>query len=464
MSQNKPNVIFILVDDLGWGELGCYGNTFNETPNIDALAAGGIRFTTAYASSTVCSPSRAALMTGQAPPRNGITDYLRPDTEWHLPLNPNSFADNELPEDTDFRFDPNMVTLADMFKQQSYHTGIIGKWHLSGYDQNGVKFGPTKYGFNESIVSEQVGIGNGSYFWPYKLVDPAIQPLDGKKEEYLVDRMNEEAVRFIRRNADRPFFLYLSHYAVHTTLVGKTEDVRYFAEKAGLNSSDDLAWIKHHNPILAAMLKSVDDGVGMIRKTLEELGLDQNTLIIFTSDNGGETRVTRNGHLRGGKSTTYEGGLRIPLAMSWPQRVAKGTECRVPTINMDFYPTFAEILGYQIPKHHIVDGVSITSLMYGLEEGAEIPADLVDRSFYWHYPLEKPHFLGGRSSAANRTGDWKIISFFDDESKELYNLSNDEAESVNLSRSEPELTHKLDENLKSWLESVNAEIPATRKQ
>ena len=226
---DRFNVIVILIDDLGWGELGCYGNAYNESPHMDSLARSGLRFTDAYASSTVCSPSRAGLLTGQAPPRNGITDYLRPESEWYLPLNPagTAFADRELPEDTSFHLDPAMVTMADLFRNSGYHTSIIGKWHLSGYDAQGVKFGPDKYGFEEVIMSEQVGIQEGSYFWPYLRIDPAIRPLSGDSE-YLIDRMNHEAVSCIKRQAHRPFFLYLSHYAVHTALAAKRPDVEHF--------------------------------------------------------------------------------------------------------------------------------------------------------------------------------------------------------------------------------------------
>ncbi|CAG7607896.1 N-acetylgalactosamine-6-O-sulfatase [Paenibacillus solanacearum] len=458
---NKPNIIFILVDDLGWGELGCYGNLYNETPYLDEMARQGMRFTTAYASAPVCSPSRAGLLTGQVPPRNGITDYLRPDSEWYLPLNPEltSFADHELPDDTGFRLDPNSVTMAQMFQKASYHTGIIGKWHLSGYDEQGVKFGPDQYGFDEVILSEQVGIAGGSYFHPYVRVDPSIEPVLGENE-YLVDRMNYEAVEFIRRNQSEPFFLYLSHYAVHTALAGKPDMVEHFMRKESGREElgEPLNRTKRDNPVLAAMLKSVDEGVGMIRQTLEALGLDRNTLIVFTSDNGGETKITVNGHLRGGKSMTYEGGLRVPLVVSWPEGIPGGMVRSEPTINLDFYPTFADVIGYDIPAHQLIDGVSIHSLLQG-EEPEEHQRE---RQFYWHYPLDQNHFLGGRSSVANRTGEWKLIEFLDDRSAELYNLLTDETESVNLAEQEPEQRRKQHALIKEWLEEVRGIIPPSQ--
>lgn len=452
MSRQRPNVIFILTDDLGWGELGCHGNPFNKTPHLDRLAAEGVRFHAAYASSTVCSPSRAGLLTGQAPPRNGITDYLRPETDWYLPLCPpdRGFAGNELPADTEYRLDPSMVTLAQMFRVSGYATGIIGKWHLSGYDDHGVRFGPLKYGFDESILSEQVFIGGGSYFWPYACVDPAARPVLGDNE-YLVDRMNHEAVEFIRRHADHPFFLYLSHYAVHTTLVGKADDVAHFCSQP---DAGDGSWAPRNNPHLAAMLRSVDDGIGAILKTLAELGLDRDTMIVFTSDNGGEARVTMNGHLRGGKSMTYEGGLRVPLVIRGPDRIPGGRVAGEPTINLDFYPTFAEMLGFPVPREHVLDGESILPLL----RGESAPA-LLERRLFWHYPLAAPHFLGGESSAASRAGMWKLIAFFQRRELELYDLAADESERTNVATANPRQVDKQHALLEAWLKEVGGAIP-----
>jgi arylsulfatase A len=458
MLSSKPNLIFILADDLGWAEPGCYGHGLNETPHLDALASNGIRFTHAYASSTVCSPSRAGILTGQTPPRNGITDYLRPDTDWYLPLKQplSGFADNELPEDTDFHLRPDLVTLPQMFKQRGYTTGMVGKWHLSGYDGNGVKHGPENYGFDEVMLSEQRSIASGSYFPPYDRVDPNIEPVLGENE-YLTDRLNHEAVEFIKRHPEEPFFLYLSHYAVHTALAAKKEDIAYFAEKAGMadRPEEELAWVSENNPVLAAMLKSVDDGIGDIVQTLDELGLRDNTLLVFTSDNGGETRVTTNGHLREGKSTTYEGGLRIPLIVSYPGLSEPGRVTDVPTINLDFYSTFADLIGYEIPEEHITDGASLIPVF----EGTPDTSHLSNRLFSWHYPLEAPHFLGGRSSAANRKQAHKYIRFLDDGSEELYRLDVDESESTNLAEHFPEVLHQHRTWLRTWLTEVKGVVP-----
>ncbi|MFO8018715.1 MAG: sulfatase [Promethearchaeia archaeon] len=496
--MKKPNIIFILVDDLGWAEPGCYGNSFNETPNIDNLAESGVCFTQAYASATVCSPSRAGLLTGQAPPRNGITDYLRPWSDWFLPLNsgPHDFADNELPEDTNFRMDTQLITMAQMFRKCGYATGIIGKWHLSGYDKDGVKYGPSNYGFDEVLLSEQRGIGSGSYFHPYKKVDPTIKPKLGKNE-YLVDRMNYEAVEYIKRHKDEPFFLYLSHYAVHTTLDAKKEDIEYFSKKREtlekktkkdekekekkkktkrtrkylkffitlidlLNplkirsfAKNKKKWTEENNPVLAAMIKSIDDGVGEIVEILKELDLYETTMIVFTSDNGGDPWVTQNAHLSAGKSFTYEGGLRVPQIISYPKIMNSNVTTDIPTINLDFYPTFADIIGYDIPEDYELDGTSLLPLLKGERDTSSFSGRLLS----WHYPLKRRHFLGGRSSAANRKDKYKYIWFFNEGISELYNLEQDESESINLADKLPEKAKEHRTSMREWLKEVGGKIP-----
>lgn len=435
-NARKPNVIFILADDLGWSELGCYGNSFNETPNLDKLARQGTRFTSAYASAPVCSPYRAALMSGQYPARIGLTDYLRPDTDWHLP--------NE------------MDTLAEVFKKAGYTTGMIGKWHLSGYDGNGVKSGPGKHGFDEVMITEQVGIGPGSYFHPYRHVDMKIKPVLGAKE-YLTDRLNHEAVEFIARNKQSPFFLYLSHYAVHTALRSKKRDLEYFSKKEGATKPLTRGTFRGEpmggkgNPHIASMLRTIDDGLGVIMKRLDELGLSENTIIIFTSDNGGEQWVTDNAPLRSGKSSLYEGGIREPLIIKWSGVTKPGSTCDTPTTNVDFYPTFAEITGFRQPPSHHIDGLSIVSLLKGKQGN--------DRPLYWHYPLQKPHFLGGKSSGAIRKGDWKLIERFDNQSLELYNLTDDIGEKQNLADQQPERVKHLHGLLTDWRKDVAAKLP-----
>lgn len=446
-AASRPNVIFILADDLGYSELGCYGNTFNETPNLDKLAAQGVRFTNAYASAPVCSPYRAALMTGQYPARVGITDYLRPDAADHL--------------------DTAYVTLAEMFQKNGYQTGIVGKWHLSGYRNHHApeETLPDKHGFAEVMVSENRGIANGTYFHPYHFNQEIAKKLPGE-HEFLTDRQNVEAVEFIERNKEKPFFLFLSHYAVHTQLHGKPGLVDHFRKKNGAgvsppgkgNSEND-PYKKspadyrapRNNPHLAAQLYSIDEGVGMIMATLQNLGLAENTIIIFTSDNGGEANVTSNAPLRGGKSMLYEGGVREPLIVWSPPRFYQGGVVNEPVVNFDFYPTLLEVTG---AKHtgQKLDGISIANVLK--TPGVALPS----RSFYWHYPLAEPHFLGGRSAGSIRKGDWKLIEFFDKKEVQLFNLNDDPGEQRDVSKQHAAKVTELKKELAAWRTSVGARM------
>ncbi len=427
-SKDRPNIIFILADDLGWAELGCYGNTFSETPNLDELAGQGTKFTDAYAAAPVCSPYRAALMTGQYPARVGITDYLRPNDANHL--------------STDH------ITIAETLKRAGYTTGIIGKWHLTGYANHGAEeIPPTQHGFDEVIVSENRGIGGGSYFHPYHFNREIDKRLPGR--EYLVDRCNLEAVEFIDRHKDGLFFLYLSHYAVHTRLQGKPELVAKYEKKPGAGRGNRA---RQNNPHLAAQLESIDEGVGKIMRKLDQLGLAQNTVLIFTSDNGGEDRVTSNAPLRAGKSTLYEGGIREPLIIRWPPVVKPGSICNTSISNIDFYPTFLQLAGLRPDPGQRLDGVSILPLLKN--PGAK----LARNTLYWHYPLKKQHFLGGRSAGAIRQGDFKLIEFFDNGKVELYNLTEDIAEKNNLAEKLPAKAKELQKRLTAWRTDVGAKV------
>jgi len=428
-NNKKPNIIFILADDLGWAELGCYGNTFNETPNLDRLAKQGMRFTDAYAAAPVCSPYRAALMTGQYPARVGITDYLRPDDKNHLST--------------------QYTTIAEILKKAGYVTGIIGKWHLTGYANHGAKeFPPSVHGFDETIVSENRGIGGGSYFHPYHFNQEIKKRLPGK--EHLVERCNLEAVEFIERHKTESFFLYLSHYAVHTRLDGKSELVSEFEKKAGAGRGPKAS---RNNPHLAAQLKSIDEGFGMILKKLDELELTNDTILVFTGDNGGEDRVTSNAPLRAGKSTLYEGGIRVSLIVRFPRIVPENTVCQTPTCNIDFYPTLCELAGIKPDSQQHIDGVSILPLLKNPQ------AKLKRDTLCWHYPLAKPHFLGGRSAGAIRKRQWKLIEFFDTGEKELYNLEDDISEKNNLVDKNPKKTAELQGLLKAWRKDAGVSIP-----
>jgi arylsulfatase A-like enzyme len=427
-AETKPNIIFILADDLGWAELGCCGNRFNETPHLDRLATKGMRFTQAYASAPVCSPYRASLMTGQYPARIGMTNYLQPDDTDHL--------------STDY------TTIAEMLKSAGHATAIIGKWHLTGYASRGVKeVPPAMHGFDETIVSENDGISGGSYFHPYHF-NPQIEKRLPDRE-YLTDRQNLEAVEFIERHHKHPFFLYLSHYAVHTRLVGKPKLVQKYSQKPDAGKGPKAP---RNNVHLAAQLETIDEGVGMIMEKLEQLHLAENTIIIFASDNGGESRVTSNAPLRDGKSTLYEGGIRVPLILSWPGRTKPRSVCNTPTMNTDFYPTLAQIVAADIDPGPKIDGLSIAGLL------KDPKAALGRDELYWHYPLAKPHFLGGRSSGAIRKDDFKLIEFFDDGHLELYNLKDDIGEKDNLAERMPAKTKELHQLLQQWRKSVKAPV------
>ena len=360
--DRKPNIIFVLADDLGWAELGCYGNSFNETPHLDKLAKQGIRFTHAYAAAPVCSPYRAALLTGQHPARVGILDYLRANSSNALPV--------------------SHVTLPKILRRNGYATGMVGKWHLTGYKYQDAQFEvrPTDHGFDWNTGSEIKGVGNGANFWPYAFRTQPIRWLDLPenrmgKDEYLTDRLNLEAVEFVERNQDKPFFLYLSHYAPHTILNGRPDLVTkylkkhppgvserkncYLCQDAGLDPTACTHWSPSHNPHLAAMLESIDDGIGLLAGKLAELGLAENTIFLFSSDNGGETNVTSNAPLRGGKSQLYEGGIRVPLIVRWPNgKVPAGQVCSIPVVNHDFYPTLLEATGIKPDPLQTLDGVS----------------------------------------------------------------------------------------------------------
>lgn len=442
--NKRPNIIFILADDLGYSELGCYGNKFNETPNLDLLAHEGVSFTQAYAAAPVSSPYRASLLTGQYPVRSGITDYLRPDAAKFL--------------------DTINVTLPEALKMNGYHTGIIGKWHLTGYRSNKapIEVSPDRHGFDEVLSSETTGIADGTYFWPYHF-NPALAKKLNSEHEFIVDRMNLEALEFIERNSKGPFFLYLSHYAVHTMIHGQPEVVDHFRAKpeAGTsapsanNSGNDpyKKWpsdyfAKKNNPHLAAQLKVVDEGVGLIREKLKQLGIENNTIIIFTSDNGGETRVTDNYPLRAGKSTLYEGGVREPFLIFQPGKIAGGRIINEPMATYDIYPTLCELTGTRIPVSQKLDGKSLAGLLLHNKKPREI------RSFYWYYPLDRPHFLGGRSASSIRQGDWKLIEFFDTGELELYNLKDDISEKRNLLSTHPEKAAELHSGLVKWREEV----------
>lgn len=423
-APEKPNIIFIMADDLGWGELGCYGNTFNETPNLDRLAEQGVRFTQAYAAAPVCSPTRASILTGQYPARVRITDFLPAHTNRYL--------------------DPSeYLTLNEVLEKAGYHTGIVGKWHLdTDFQQH--PGGPAEHGFDEVIGSETKYIADGDYFYPYD----KISTFDtGKEDEYLTDRQSLEACKFIERNNHQPFFLYLSFYSVHTRLEAPEELVEKYRKKLEAGNNGETG--HKGNPELAAMLERIDAGVGKVMKTLEENGLNENTLLVFFSDNGGAGKVGNNANLRAGKTWLYEGGIREPLLISWPGKIKAGRVSDEPVFSVDFYPTFAAAAGARQQEENVTDGHNLLPLL----RGRRAPRRDV---FFWHYPSETGKWEK-RMASAVRKGDYKLLEFYADGRIELYNLKKDPGETKNLAGVMPEKAAALKQLLDAWKREVNAE-------
>ena len=436
----KPNLVFILIDDMGWEDGGCFGSKYYRTPNIDTLAAAGMRFTQAYAACAVCSPTRAAIMTGKYPARLHLTDWIPgeeapknsrfrlPDWQQHLPL-----------EET---------TLAEALKRRGYATAYIGKWHLGG-----PQFYPQHQGFDLNIAGGDIG-HPASYFWPYGEKGnshrvPGLAEQGGGEGEYLTDRLTDEAVKFIAANRNRPFYLQLAHYAVHAPLMGKEEDVEEFRQIPGANGQS--------NAVYAAMLKSVDESVARVLKQLEELGLADRSVVVFTSDNGGAVHfgrppATSNAPLRLGKGYAYEGGLRVPLIVKAPGMTRAGATCDWPVSSQDYFPTLLELAGAEkSASSTAVDGVSLVPLLRG-------QAKLPRQELFWHYPH---YWNGGKVSpySVARVGDWKLIRFYESGREELYNLRDDLSERHDLARSQPEKRRELARRLDGWLKEVGAQMP-----
>jgi arylsulfatase A-like enzyme len=419
----RPNVILVLVDDMGWTDLGCFGSGFYQTPHIDRLASRGMRFTHAYAACTVCSPTRASLMTGKYPPRVNITDWIpghkRPKAKLRVP-------------EIDLQLALEETTIAEVLKEAGYATASVGKWHLGG-----PAFFPDRQGFDLNAGGYDKG-QPPSYFSPYRI--PTLQ--DGEKDEYLTDRLSREAVRFIEANKDRPFFLYFPHYAVHTPLMGKKEVVEKYRARARPGAGQS-------NAVYASMVESVDDGMGLILSKLDELKIEDRTVVIFTSDNGGLLRSTSNEPLRAGKGSAYEGGVRVPLIVRWPGVAAPGSVCEAPVISPDLFATIAEIAGAKgVPAG--TDGESLVPLL-------RRTGGLRREAVYWHYPHYHPG--GATPYGAVRKGDYKLVEFFEDGRLELYNLKEDVGEQKDLAADQPDRAKEFRELLSRWRASVGARMP-----
>ena len=419
----KPNIIFILTDDLGWTDGGCFGSKFYETPHIDRLATQGMRFTDSYSACTVCSPSRVAILTGQYPARLHVTDFIPGHAQPKAKLN--------VPDWTMY-LKLEVPNLAKALKSAGYATASIGKWHLGKE-----AFWPEKQGFDLNIAGCDKG-QPPNYFSPYKI--PTLT--EGPDGEFLSDRLTSEAIQFIEQNKDRPFFIYLPHYAVHSPIMAKPEVIAKYKGK-----SDPKA--PHKKPEYAALIESVDDSVGRLLAKLDELKLSENTIVIFTSDNGGLKSVTTNLSLRAGKGSAYEGGVRVPLIVKWPGVIKPGSVCHSPVIGVDFYPTLLAMAGVK-PPTGVVDGESIEPL---LRQSGSMKRDAI----YWHYP----HYHGGGATpyGAIREGDFRLIEFYEDNHVELYNLKDDIGETKDLAATLPDKAEKLRQKLHKWRQHVGAQMP-----
>ncbi len=448
--NTPPNILFILVDDLGWTDLGCYGSSFYETPHVDALAASGMRFTNAYAAGPVCSPTRASIMTGKYPARMFTTDYFgaaQPD-EWKRDTKMLPAAYTEwLPHEE--------ITLAELLKEKDYATFFAGKWHLGpeGY-------WPKSQGFdiNQGGFTKGGPYGGKKYFSPYG--NPRLE--DGPDGEHLPDRLASETVKFMRANKDKPFLAYLSFYSVHTPLISRQDLKEKYQKKSekidassiwGQEGKRKVRLVQEH-AVYGGMVEAMDLAVGKVLKGLDDLGLANNTLVIFTSDNGGlstsEGHPTSNLPLRGGKGWLYEGGIREPLIIRWPSVTKAGTQSHQVVTSTDYFPTIAAAAGIQSPNH---DGVDLSKVLQN--KGA-----LANRPIFWHYP----HYgnQGGSPGSAIRKGHWKLIEFYEDNRVELYNLKDDIGEQNNLADSHPRRRDKLLTQLRGWRDDMNARYPSPK--
>lgn len=465
-AKRPTNVVVILADDLGWADLSCYGSAFYETPNLDKLAAQGIRFTNNYASCPVCSPTRASMMTGKYPVKTGVTDWIK-----------GRQADNNarpyeklLARPTGYQLELPEKTIAELALQQGFKTFFAGKWHLGEeekYWPGAQGFQINKGGWSKGSPTGKINNSTGGYFTPYQ--NPMLP--DGPKGEYITDRLADECLQFIDKNKSQPFLLMYSLYAVHNPLQAPAALIKKYEEKKKRLALTDASrfkkdeqWMRFENgwkqrvvqdnAVYAAMIENMDDNIGRIMEKLKQNGLEENTLVIFTSDNGGlstaEGSPTVNGPYRAGKGWLYEGGVRVPLIMRWPGIMAAGQVSAVPTITNDFYPTIAAALQAEkeIPKE--VDGTSVLKLL-------ATPAAAANRPLYWHYP----HYSnqGGKPGSSVLQGNYKLILNYEDNSTELYNLKTDIGEQHDLATAEPVMSAKLKKQLQAWLLKVKATYP-----
>ncbi|MBG85621.1 MAG: arylsulfatase [Verrucomicrobiales bacterium] len=457
----QPNFVFFLVDDLGWADVGCNGSTFYETPHIDALAKSGVRFTDGYAAASICSPTRASIMTGRHPVRVNITDWI-PGTSKTGKFKHVADRDNLALEE---------ITIAEVLKANGYKTFFAGKWHLGNQGHY-----PEDQGFDINIGGHERGGPPGGYYSPWK--NPRLEAkADG---EYLTERLTEETISFMAAQSKKkePFLVYLSYYNVHTPIQAYKKRIAEYEARAKalprdtptIAMRDGLSRARQDNPALGSMVAAVDDSVGAITKKLEELGIDDNTVVIFFSDNGGlctrplggngkKSKNSRIGPgcnlpLKSGKGWLYEGGIREATIIRAPGVSKPAGVCSSPVVSMDFFPTMLDLAGIKRqPKLHR-DGVSIVDLL-------KSPGKSKQRSLYWHYPHY--HGSGWTPGGAIRQGDWKLIEFWEHGDAQLYNLANDMGEQTDLSSKHPKVKAKLTAALAKWRKRIGAVMPEPKE-
>lgn len=494
------NIIFFLVDDMGWSDLGCYGSTFYKTPQIDHFAREGVRFTQAYGASHVCSPSRGAFITGQYPARTHLTDWLKGRRNYPFQKLLNAAVVQHLPY--------GKPTLPELLRENGYATAIFGKWHL-GDDSASTE----RQGFDVHIPQWNEGWPNGTYFAPYHM-----KGLEGGPSgEYLTDRLTTEALKWVDQHKDHPFFLFLSHFAVHDPIEGPPHLVEKYMHKLQHGSKpeqgapyileqnpdqdkvftrkelnemlsdkqysgyrvlpDRIVKVKQFqdNPEYAAMVESVDESLGRVLAKLKEDGLAENTIVIFASDNGGMSAAnfykperniplsmlnkaysTSNLPLRGGKGWLYEGGIRVPTIIYWPGNGQHGIVSDVPIMNIDFYPTLLAMVGIKPPKGYPLDGMSIVPLLTGDKQGTDA---VVRRPLYWHFPQYSNH--GAQSpGGAIRLGDYKLLEYFEQDKVQLFDIRTDPGEQHDLSAAQPGRVKQMQDMLHAWRNRIHANMPS----
>jgi arylsulfatase A-like enzyme len=438
-AADRPNIVFLLADDLGWADIGCYGSTFYETPNIDGLAKRGMRFTQGYAACCVCSPTRGSIMTGKYPPRFGITDFIPGMRAGKLLSAPN--ADHLPLEET---------TIAETLRDSGYATFFAGKWHLGGGE-----FYPGAQGFPTELTNGQGAKGNVQFWYPKSDTPPP----DHKDDPKTTERIVNEAVSFIDAHKDKPFFAYLPFLAVHQPIGARADLVAKYEAKTAPPDAfgperERKVRLVQNSAVYAAMIEQLDTAIGRVLAALEKNGLTEKTIIVFMSDNGGlstsEGTPTSNVPLRAGKGWPYEGGVRVPWIVCAPGVTKAASTCVAPVISTDYYPTLLALAGLPLKPEQHRDGVSLVPLLKGEATGRGQP-------LFWHYP----HYgnQGGAPNGAVRDGDWKLIEWYEDGALELYNLAQDIGEKNNLAAQHPDKVKALHEKLIAWRKEVNAVMP-----